>query len=514
MGVINYNQVELYDTSLVGDFVTMTVTNDATLSHNTGGSQTVGTIESSQLVLDNPFQAGNSFTLSVSNNATNEDLTGSNNQVGCTFGYQALFNDVVFGDDTNIILTNTAINNGASTAWVGYLSSAGQISYNNLYAGNNFFLTATNSGTDTSMTNASDNVVASATQQVQFSDPVHLGDNASIIVSNEGLKQGNATNAAIAELITGQVRFGSTLNAGNNFTMTVSNTGTSTGSGDGNHTAYTNNGSNGHQVFFSDNVVLGSYADITITNRGVNEAGSVNIVGCIQKMPFYASNNFFAGDNFSLTDVNSGLNTSSGTGNYVGSTNDGYEAYFRNNVVLGNYATITISNEGTYTGTDSGSYVGFTEDQYIVGGIFDAGKNFTLSVTNMAVNPNALPGVGVTINQILFFGSCTLQDGSVISAVNSGNGQVGGSQIYFNDTLTTLGTVTLQAVNAGTVGGTGISLVNSFGGDLNIVVEGSSLYVNNSGIAVPITLASLSGNGTASATCARGFIINSPYAGW
>jgi len=79
--------------------------------------------------------------------------------------------------------------------------------------------------------------------------------------------------------------------------------------------------------------------------------------------------------------------------------------------------------------------------------------------------------------QLAFAQSCTLNDGSIISAFNSGT--VESSQIVFGQGFNVAsGSVTIQAINQGTVNSYGIDIEGSnAGGNANIVLGNSSLNI-------------------------------------
>ncbi len=369
-----------------------------------------------------------------------------------------------------------------------------------LIAGDSLLISVTNTGTDTSVGPGGNSTGIVGSSQVEIDGEFTVGNNASITVSNSGINSSSGQNSSTGVISADQFVCGP-FSAGNNLTITLTNNGVNTGP---------NNSAIGFVendlLHFGDTFTALDNATISVTNSGSNSQGSGTIVGSSVRFLFEADGTFTAGDQFNFTVSNSGVDTSSGTSNVVGSMTNGYEAYFASDVNLGNNATIAVSNSGSYTGTDQTCLIGSTQDQFLVAGTFTAGENLSITVTNNAINPNQVPNVGQSINQLIFLGSCNFSNGTYLSVTNSNDGLVG-NQMYFQSPFTLTGKAIFEAINTGSIGN-GIGINASVGGDINIILQNSSLLATNSTISTPFTIGALNGDAPSTATCDEGLNIN------
>jgi len=464
----------------------------------------VGKIGGKQLNCSGPFVSGDSLELFAANNGDDTSNAVGSGEVG-NVDAQLFFGDsFTTGQSSSITLINSGTNsmtNAAETDPVIATSANPQMYVTgNFKAGKSLELSAVNSGTDNSSGLGGNNTGFIASSQFQTDGSFTVGDNAFISLGNSGTKTGSSPNISVGFVSNDQFVSGA-FSAGNNLSVTASNIGTNIG---------VNNGLVGfvqHDILhFSDTFDALDNVSISVSNTGSNTQGSDVTVGSVQRFLLQSDAAFTAGDNFELSVSNSGTDTSGGANNKVGATIDGYEAYFASDVTLGKNATINVSNSGSYTGSDTNCLIGFTQDQFLVSGTFRAEENLSITVTNTAVNPNHVPNVGSTINQLLFLGPSHFKDGTVLSVVNSGDGVVA-SQLTFAVPFTLEGKATFSAINEGTAG-TGIFTDNTLGGDINIILQNSSLFGSNSILATPFTMGALNGDATSTATGDPGFIIN------
>ncbi len=472
-----------------------------------GASQTaIGKLANdSQFHVAGLFISGDLFTLSLSNSGVNTSNGSGSSSIGVIFGAQGSFDSGLYtGKTGSITVSNSGVNRASltETCTIGAVAQDQLLMSSDFIANDSLTITATNTGEDIGGNGGvgSNQVGYVGGGQVTLGGSFAIQDDAVINISNAGSATSSVPEDSVGSIATNQMTVGGNFTAGANLKITASNRGSYSGAESGNQIGYVGN----DQVLFQSAFYAGNDATITVSNSGSITDGSNNTVGSIQRFPFRCDGAFYVGDSFNLTISNSATNTSSGTTNNVGTLIDGYQAYFGSTFTVADDATITISNSAFYEGTDTTSFVGSMQDQIIIAGAFNGGKNLALTVTNTVTNPNGVTGVGNIIGQIGFQGTCTLGDGTVISATNGGD--IAG-QISFTGALTVNGSVTLEAINTGTIG-SGIGITNSVGGDINIILENSSLIVDNSGTSAPFILGALNGDASSTVTCAQGLIID------
>ncbi len=258
---------------------------------------------------------------------------------------------------------------------------------------------------------------------------------------------------------------------GDDFLLEITNSGfdDSTGSG-GNFVGFMNNDTvdnSASQLHLANGGTLGNSASITLSNTGTyqgSNTASGNRIGALAGQQLYSVSDFHAGNNFALTVSNSGIDNASGQNNNSMGTVGSSQVEFGGACVLGNNASIALSNSGTNNdATGTLNNIGVVNgSQMLVDGNFTAGTALDISANNTVINEgNSNNFVGhIDDSQLSFAQSCTLNDGSTISAFNSGT--VGSSQIVFGQGFNVAsGKVTIQAVNQGTVGSFGIDVQGS-----------------------------------------------------
>lgn len=292
---------------------------------------------------------------------------------------------------------------------------------------------------------------------------------------NNGSCIGNPTNGCYAGYVTtDQISGGGSFNVLDHFALTASNKGLIQGQSPAGNIGYVV----GNQAQFF-NLTVGKRAELKFANQGTNEGtyntGSVGLVGNDQFQVFEA---FTAGDFLKCSVSNLGVNEGPGSSNFIGYVANN-QLEFDSTVTLGKNAEIRVENIGINNG-DPNNHVGFVaNDQIGVFGPFYSKKNLRMKAINLAENTGTFVGY-VTNSQIEFGSSFTVGDGSIISAYNGPGATVMGSQISFDSGFTLDSrNVTLEAINRGTVAQSGIAVQGAgLGGDVNVVLEGSSLTID------------------------------------
>lgn len=498
------NQILFQQGCTLGDHAAISATNSGTYSGtNTNGGSNIAGMNLQQIVIGDStapgsyaFVAGDNFSLSASNSGIDSSNGTGGNAVGDVSSDQiTFFAPVVLGTRANITITNSGNFSGhASTTYVNVGSAGGdQLNcVSGFSVGDNFTLSVSNSGTNTG-SGVGDYFIGDLIdgQQVAFQNGLIIGNNASITISNSGSNSSNTTtNNQVGSLM----GYGKQLAAhdlfqiGNDFFLEITNTGfdDSTGSG-GNFVGFINNNSVDHsasQLHLADGGTVGDRASITLSNAGTYQGSNTtaaNAIATLAGQQLYSVSDFHAENDFGLTVSNSGISYASGQSNNSIGTIGSSQVEFGGTCVLGNNASIVLSNSGTDNDT-TGTFnnIGVVNGaQMLVNGNFTAGTALDISANNAIINegnPNNFVGY-LSDSQLTFAQSCTLNDGSIIRAFNSGT--VGSSQIVFGQGFNVAsGKVTIQAVNQGTVGSFGIEVQGSnAGGNANIVLNNSSLNI-------------------------------------
>ncbi len=513
------NQILLQHGAMLGDHATISAANSGTYSGtNTNGGSNVGGMNLQQFVIGDftapgayTFVAGDNFTLNASNSGIDSSNGMGGNAVGDVSSDQVtLFTPAIFGDQANIAITNSGNFSGhASTIYVN-VGSAGSSQFDcvsSVLAGDHFMLNvsnvATNTGTGIGGYFIGDIITG---QQTSFHGGLVLGNNGSITISNSGINSSDTTNNNQVGALLGygkQLLAQNLFQTGNDFQLRITNSGfdESTGAG-GNFVGFINNNTadnSASQFHLSDGGTLGDRASIMLVNTGMYQGSTTNSnsVGTLSGQQMYSANDFFAGNDMNLLVSNAGTdNGSAQNNNNIGTVGSSQLEF--SDTIIGNNSSIVLSNSGTNndpTGTLNNIGV-VNGSQLLVNGNFTGGTALNINAGNTAVNegdPNNFVG-SVAGSQITFTQECSLNDGTVISAFNSGT--VGSSQILFGQGFDIIsGSVVIEAINQGTVGSFGIDIQGSnAGGNAFIHLGNSTLNIGT--FLSSFTIAGLDGDST------------------
>lgn len=500
-------QVIFGNTCTVGDQGTIFTSNSGTNTSSSSGSNLVGYVLEWQLYSADAFQAGDSLILTANNTGTDSSTGVGGHLVAkiasaASAGSQIEMNQAcTVGDYANIIVNNSGSYDGTNTGGgcSVAITSREQARFRGAFnAGDFLFLNVSNAAFDSAQGIGLDRIGISGAAQLHFDSSCTVGNGADLNLINFAAYTGSSSSltSSIGIINEDQINVEGIFQAGNDLNLDVFNFGIDDGQSTGN--AYIGAIPNESQAQFNDTFTVGNDAVIDITNIGVclNSGPSNNFVGYVNDHQLIVEGLLTAGKNFDLGVSNIGFANTTGSGNTVGVLGSSQVKF--ENSVLGEDASISVSNSGennnaTGTSNSIGVVHGF---QVLFHNDFAAGKNLNLTVENFATN-NGDPSNSVGVidrSQLLFGGFCTLDDNSLISAFNSGN--VLESQITFAFGFNILsGKATVHAHNEGSVGSHGIFVQGaSLGGNANIILENSSLYIDTT---LPtFTIGELNGNAT------------------
>lgn len=518
VGYIGSEQAEFDGTLFVGDNSTFLISNTGNNQDTAGGNNHVGDINSEQVTFSGAATLGNNVTFSVSNSGNDQSTSGIGENNTAVIGYQQVSfddtldvgNNVVFSIFNSGTIISTNLTNPSYTGYVqeGAVSVSGTFT-----AGHNLAMSATNYGLDrsTGVGGNETGYIDSGAAQLEFHSDVSVGDNATITIKNSGTSTANTitNNQTRTGIVTdGQFSVGGSLTAGDHFSVRVTNTGEDFSSGTDDHVT----GVISAPQFVTGTVNLAGkdHATFIVENSGIyggSTSGS-NTIGLIDDNQMVFNGDFTTGDFLTITAANYGkhqgipTNSSSAIGFVAGS-----QLTFEGACSIGDDAIITISNSGSFT-TGTLDQVGVIRgNQFLASQAFTAGEHLTINVTNNATVSSTLSIIGlISGTQIDFAQNFTSGDGCFLSASNLGAGVVSGSQISFEQQCNINGSATFQSINEGTVGGYGIEIRQGTGGDVNIVLENSSLYVSSP--AADFTIGALNGDSTSVVQSAPLLIID------
>lgn len=459
IALIPYAFLDLVDCT-VGAHATFTVTNAGYCSgSNTDNGNSVGHIEGEQLYFREEFTAGDYLNVHLSNIGTDSSVGFGQNKTAYINDNQLQTSDVTIGSYATFLIENSGTFTGDTT----WSNDTGYVSAN----------------------------------QAEFAGEINGADFLKITISNRGVSSGNITNQAnsVGYISRNQLYFDGGI-LGDNLLVVLSNYGEDSNSGGGyNGSAVIGN----CQLETNDtSLQVGKSATFLIVNSGIFSGSSVgdNGIGYIDGSQADFACNFTAGDFLKITITNYGENSGQGDGdNNIANPHDGQLVFSGNSVQIGDYAKIVISNEGTTTAnTQQDSYVGYVDNsQFESNAAFSAGKNLLLSAVNQATISGNSTSAGSVDYQLNFTNSCTLGDGSFLTASNLGQGTVRSSQILFeNGFLIPTGSATIQAINEGSVAGYGIQVQAGLGGNAHLVMQNAKTYISSS--ETQFTVGSLTGD--------------------
>lgn len=489
VGSTNFNtQIEFDATFQAGNQASITATNAGTFSgSNTMTASNIGYVGNPQHSVAGGVTVGNAFNILVTNTGTDSSTgTATGNLVGFVGDNQIEWDStVIAGTGLTIHISNSGTNTGTTPGGSTGFADGSMLAVGGLFqTGDGLTITATNSGTNhCSTTGGGGNKVGRLSNDIlEFDNTFITGNNSTLTMVNTGICSGAYTTAGNDVGRVDSFHIGSgVMQTGDNFTLTTTNTGSdsSTGVG-GNNVGYC-----GNTQAALGSMIMGNHATITAANSGTysgSNSMSGNNVGYTGNPQISQSGSLSAQDFFTMTVSNTGNDSSTGVGgNNVGHIDDPQAEF--GSFSVGNHATISLTNSGTNTTTADSDTTGFVSGpQFVVGGPFVAGTNLTLSASNTAINTSPSTQVGFIADaQISFQDTCTLGDGALIIASNTGAGTVSANQIFFSQGFTLNGKATFTAVNSGNLSNPGIHISGSnAGGDVDIILQGSSLFIDAS----------------------------------
>lgn len=510
VAVINSNsgttgdQILFQHGGLLGNHATISVANSGTYSgSNTSGGSNIAGMNHGQIAVGDfttpgtyQFIAGDYFNLNISTSGIDTcHGTGGDAVGGVSTDQVAFYTPAALGNHANITITSSGNFSGdASSTYVNVGSMGGRqlACESNFSAGDDFTLNISSSGNNTG-TGVGGYFIGDIItgQQAAFQENLIIGNSASITILNSGSNSSNTTNNNQVGSMMGygkQLLAKSLFTIGDDAYLEIRNSGfdNSTGSG-GNFVGFMNNNTvdnSGSQIHLDHGGTIGDRATITLSNAGTYQGSNMtsgNLIAVLGGQQLHSADSFHVGSDFALAISNSGTdNTLGQSGNSIG-TISGSQVQFDSDFLIGSNASVAISNSGTNndtTGTSNNIGV-INGSQLVVSGGFTAGENLTLSASNTSANKGDSSNfVGhLTGSQLFFAGDCTLNNGSIISAFNSGDTSV--SQIMFGQGFNVAsGSVTIQAINQGSLGSFGIDIQgNNAGGNARITLENSSLNI-------------------------------------
>ena len=518
------NQILFKQGATLGDYATIGVVNEGSYTgSNTNEGSSVAQMNFGQIAVGDynfpgfyAFTAGDNFSLNATNSGINSTIGVGKDSVGSISTDQVVFfTPVRLRNRANIFIESSGQFSGNATE---FYVNVGSVGGNQFYCKSSFsavddFSLTVNSSGDSKGGGIGGYFIGDITggQQVHFENSCIMGNNASIIITNTGSTSSNTTNSIQVGSLMGygkQLFTEGLFQVQDDFVLEITNNGFNNAvNRGGNYAGFMNNNTvdqTGSQVHMTLGASLGDRASIEISNTGgyagVNTAVG-NLISVLSGQQFYSVQNFEAGDDFSLRVSNTGVDNASLQNDNSIATLVNAQVQVDGRCTLGNNALIVVTNSGT--NNDEGGTANniglITGSQVIVNGVFSAGEDLNLSATNQMINRGGVSNVvgEVTGSQISFRNGCLLNNGSIISAYNSG--VVADSQIVFAQGFTiSAGSATIQAINEGTVTQHGIVVEGSgLGGNANIILQGNDLYANTSG--VTFTIGGLNGDSLSTA---------------
>ena len=466
-------------TFTVGKQAQITLTNTGTHS-STGKYSSTGYINGNMLNVTGTFSSSEDLTHLICYNTGNNTSTGDGgNEIGHVDESQVSIHTISLGNLATITLNNEGTSSGSnstSSNSVGYVSSSMLSIAASLTAGDDFSLTATNIGTDSS-TGYGDNSVGYVGFDQITCDSLSVGKRASFVISNEGTNSSSPTNPSYAGHIEGdQLSITNLFSSQEKLSLSISNKSLNTG--DNLHVGDVH----GNQLTFGS-CSLQSDSSFEITNTGLVNASQIDM------------GSFTATDNVSLSTSNSGIVRASQT--TFGTFNTGKSLSFvttnegnlNNSQVLtssfttGDSATITVTNTGSYAGSFEKAYSGsIGQSMFSSTGAIVAGDDFHFTATNTGTDSSTGDGeneVGYIGDiQVTCGGSITVGDRAIFIITNEGThntaspscltGYVDEEMLHITGAFQSGNHVSITCSNTGTDTSTG-------DGDNDVGYVGSSL---------------------------------------
>ena len=250
--LISGQQVNFENNFVGGNNASITISNSGSNSADTSLGNIVGSLMGygKQLRVRHLFQIGDDSSFSITNSGFDDSVGPGGNYVGYmnnstvdnSASQMHLAEGGTLGNRTSILLSNTGTYEGINTTSlnrIGALAGQQLYSVSNFQAGDNFALTASNSGTNDTSGQNNNSIGTVGNSQVEFGDGCVIGDNASFILTNSGT---NSDTAGISNSV--GVVYGS-------------------------------------QFIVNGDFTAGKNLALSVSNRGVNEADSSNFVGYV-----------------------------------------------------------------------------------------------------------------------------------------------------------------------------------------------------------------------------------------
>ncbi|MDP1609394.1 MAG: autotransporter domain-containing protein [Chlamydiales bacterium] len=270
------DQVMFNNSCTVGKQAAFVAQNSGTCSGNKTGAFTgVAQLNSNQMTFNGGFQGNDLLNFSITNSGTDSSDSINPNGVGTVSGSQLLFNSsTVLRNDSTIHVSNQGIFSGNTVnpiSYAGVIGSAQFKAVSHFSSGDSFRLQVENTGEDTG-SGAGNNLIGSVgAQQVYFQDACSLGDDADIVISNNGTNSNESTSNQTGYVNLSQLEVGGNFIAGTNLNISITNTATNTGD-ETNYIGYVS----GSQALFNGTVTLGDGSVISTTNNGTVEGTQIS----------------------------------------------------------------------------------------------------------------------------------------------------------------------------------------------------------------------------------------------
>lgn len=425
------------------------------------------TIENHQLIFDGFGIIGSNTDATVNSNNTDNTTAVVSNQI--------FFNGPLStSNSATVVANNTSTIIGSPPATSSCIIDRQIYSPNTFLVSDGGSLTASNFGTDAS-TGAGGNIAAGVYQgQAIFGNRCILADFVRMTVINNGLSTSPSANNFAGYVREWQLHSVDDFIAGEGFNLFVANAGVNNTAGAGGQNLGiidSVSGMTGSQIEMNGEWRVRNFANILVLNsgfvQGTNTTDPLN-VGTMVNEQVRIHGAFESRDFLNMNVFNEGRDSSQGVGgNNVGVV-PATQLRFDSRVETEDNSTIILVNFGSNTGTTSsqGNKIGYVDqDQLNVSGIFRAGDNFNLNVSNEGNSSCISAGVDEVGKvssglQVCFSDECMLGDNALIFVSNKGTytgnsptstftGYVFDDQACFENLLTAGKNFNLQISNEG-----------------------------------------------------------------
>lgn len=327
------NQAEFNNAFIVGNNANILAENlGIAAGTKTNQGARVASMNQGQMLFRGAFQAGDDLTLLALNIGTDSSQGVGSNSIGTVSSSQLKFDsELVVGDNANIAVGNGGEFSGSNTHMFNYAGAIGSRQFQatqNVHAGDFFTLYIENIGIHTSHGVGNDFVGVAMQGQVKFQDLLTMGDNANIFISNTGINSSTSQSNYVGYFGGPQLEVAGNFMAGNSLNMSITNTATNTGDIN-NYIGFVN----GSQAVFQGTFSVGEGSFFSVSNNGT--VGGAQIV---------LSNGFnILGGKATIQAINHG--TVGGQGILIQGNNAGGNA----NIVLENTSLIIDTTLPTFT---------------------------------------------------------------------------------------------------------------------------------------------------------------------